>query len=89
MSCHPVLLFVDDCATNRDACLSAFSTHINTLSNCNFQRNRHRRSLVLAFGGYGERGSASVPGGLGAVPPAGSRAEPLVRGSGGRSPPRS
>ena len=32
----------------------------------------HRRSLVLAFwgGGYGERGNN---GGLGAVPPAGSR----------------
>ena len=44
--------------------------------------------MVLAFGGggYGER---AYNGGLGAVPPAGSRgrgAEPLVRGSGGLRP---
>ena len=37
-------------------------------------------------GDYGERGSASLYGGLG-LAPVGSRGKLLVRGSGGRSPP--
>ena len=36
---------------------------------------------------YGERGSASLYGGLGACPQWGPGALPLVRGSEGRSPP--
>ena len=47
----------------------------------------HRRSLVLAFAGAMASAVArAYNGGLGAVPPAGSRAEPLVRGSGGKAP---
>jgi len=35
---------------------------------------------------YGECGARAYNGGLGAEPPAGPRAEPLVRGSGGEAP---
>jgi len=42
-----------------------------------------RRFLVNTGGRHGERGARAYNGGLGAEPPAGSRAEPLVRGSGG------
>ena len=42
---------------------------------------------VSGWGGHhGECGARAYNGGLGAEPPPGSRAEPLVRGSGGRSP---
>ena len=35
---------------------------------------------------YGERGARAYNGGLGAEPPAGPGAEPLVRGSGAKPP---
>ena len=43
--------------------------------------------VLLGGANYGERGSASLYGGLGACPQWGPGAKPLVRGSGGRSPP--
>ena len=54
--------------------------------------DRHRRSLVLAFGGTMASAVArAYKGGLGAVPPAGSRGrapgQGLARGSGGLRPP--
>jgi len=49
---------------------------------------QHRRSLVLAFGGAMASAVArAYNGGLGLCPQRGPGAEPLVRGSGGRSPP--
>jgi len=44
--------------------------------------------LVVHFGGsfYGERGSASLYGGLGAKPPVGSRGKASGGGSGGEAP---
>ena len=42
---------------------------------------------MSGWGHHGECGARAYNGGLGAEPPAGSRAEPLVRGSGGRSTP--
>ena len=49
----------------------------------------HRRSLVFPFGGltHGERGARTYNGGLGAVPPAGSRGRAPGGGSGGAKPP--
>ena len=46
---------------------------------------QHRRSLVLAFGGYGER--EPIMGGLGAMPPAESRGRDPGQGVWWRSPP--
>ena len=57
---------------------------------------KERRSCASDIGGgrgqwlgghHGERGARAYNGGLGAEPQRGPRAEPLVRGSGGRSPP--
>ena len=50
----------------------------------------HRRSLVLAFGGAMASAVArAYNGGLGAVPPAGSRGRAPGQGVWGASPPRS
>ena len=47
----------------------------------------HRRSLVLAFGAMASAVARAYNGGLGAVPPAGSRGTAPGQGVGGRSPP--
>jgi len=43
--------------------------------------------LEFRGGAHGERGARAYNGGLGAEPQRGPGAEPLVRGSGGQSPP--
>ena len=48
--------------------------------------HRRRKRSVVAWGRHGECGARAYNGVLGAEPPAGPRAKPLVKGSGGKAP---